>query len=317
MNHKIDVVTITLNPAIDQTISIPHFTAGAVNRVAEYQSDPGGKGVNVASFLADYGLTVAVTGFLGNENDTLFREFFSRKGITDHFVRIAGATRIGIKIVDPLTHETTDVNFPGQTGTMEDVQALFQVLNELAYGADWFVFSGSIPSNMPATIYRDLIQAIKPGDKRVVLDTSGTGLREALVAGPSVVKPNIHELEELVGRALDTQPAIVEAAQDLSQRYAVGCVVVSMGKDGAIFVEGEEIVRAIPPAVEVKSTVGAGDAMVAGVVAGKIRGASLADCARLSTSFSVDAISHLGSGLSSLEAVEALMNRVTVERLHQ
>lgn len=317
MNQKIDVVTVTLNPAIDQTVAVANFTAGAVNRVAAYRSDPGGKGVNVASFLTDYELCVAVTGFLGQENDGLFREFFARKKMIDRFVRIAGKTRTGIKIVDPNNQQTTDINFPGQTGTPADVQALVQALQELATRVDWLVFAGSIPANMPVTVYRDLLQTLQPQGKRLVLDTSGTGLREALIGRPYLIKPNIHELQELVGDNLETHPAIVRAAHHLATEYGIACIVVSMGKEGAIFVEGTEMLLAVPPAVEVKSTVGAGDAMVAGMVAGKMRGASLADCARLATAFAADAISHIGSELSSLEAVEAWMHQVTIQPIYQ
>lgn len=315
MNQPIDVVTVTLNPAIDQTISVPNFTAGEVNRVTQSQSDPGGKGVNVASFLTDDGFTVAVTGFLGRQNDGLFREFFERKGIVDRFVRIAGQTRTGIKIVDPVNQRTTDINFSGQSGTPEDVQTLFQILEELATVCDWFVLSGSIPANTPVTIYRDLIQMLRGRHKHVVLDTSGGALREALVAGPYLIKPNIDELRELTGAPLDTQAAIVAAAQQLSRRHDIQCLVVSMGKQGAIFVEGDEVVLAVPPAVEVKSTVGAGDAMVAGTVSGKLRGYGLADCARRATAFSVDTIAHVGSELSSREAIEVLTHQVTVHVL--
>src|SRR5438105_8840919 len=108
------VITITLNPAIDQTLGIPGFAAGAVNRVAWSQQDAGGKGVNVAALLADLGVPVAATGFLGADNPTLFENLFRQKGIEDRFVRVAGATRVGIKIVDDrMAGRTTDVNFPG------------------------------------------------------------------------------------------------------------------------------------------------------------------------------------------------------------
>jgi 1-phosphofructokinase len=110
---KFDVVTVTLNPAIDRTVTIRNFTAGAVNRVEQERSNPGGKGVNVASALSDYGYQVAVTGFLGRENSAPFEELFARKKIADRFVRIAGRTRMGIKITDPTLHQTTDINFPG------------------------------------------------------------------------------------------------------------------------------------------------------------------------------------------------------------
>ena len=111
--RKFDVVTVTLNPAIDRTVTIRNFTAGAVNRVEQERSIPGGKGVNVPTALADYGHQVAVTGFLGRENSAPFEDLFARKKIEDRFVRIAGRTRVGIKITDPALHQTADINFPG------------------------------------------------------------------------------------------------------------------------------------------------------------------------------------------------------------
>jgi 1-phosphofructokinase len=309
-HRTIEVVTVTLNPAIDQTVTIPNFAAGKVNRVQHSQSDPGGKGVNVASFLVDYGHAVAVTGFLGRENLGLFEVFFAQKRIEDDFVRIAGQTRVGIKIADPVQNQTTDINFPGQAPTPADIDALFQRLEAL--DGEWFVLAGSIPPGVDSTIYRDLVTALKARGRNVVLDTSGDGLRYALEAVPQIVKPNIHELEEILGAPLTTQAAMIEAVRTLLAR-GIQLVVVSMGSEGACFVTEQAMVTARPPRVEVKSTVGAGDAMVAGIVAGQLRQVPLATCARLATAFSLDAISHIGSGLSSQAAIEAFMNRVTVE----
>ena len=151
--------------------------------------------------------------------------------------------------------------------------------------------------------------------KKVVLDTSGEGFRQAVAAAPSLIKPNVDELRELGGERLDTPTDILQVGRALIQRYGIASVVVSMGKEGAIFVEGEEALWALPPSVQVKSTVGAGDAMVAGIVVGKIRGLSLAECARLATAFSMNALTHVGSGLPSVEAVQSAMEQVTIRAL--
>jgi 1-phosphofructokinase len=306
----IEAVTVTLNPAIDWTISISHFAANKVNRVEQQQQHPGGKGVNVASILADYGHAVAVSGFLGRENSATFEELFARKRIADHFIRIAGQTRVGVKISDPALQQTTDINFPGQAPTPADVEALFGQLAGL--GAEWVVLAGSIPPGVAPTIYRDLVIALKEQGRKVALDTSGEPLRRALEAAPQIIKPNVHELGELLGTSLDTTAAVVAAAREYLAR-GTQLVAVSMGADGACFVTDREVVVARPPQVEVQSTVGAGDAMVAGIVAGQLRGLTLAECARLATAFSLDAITHIGSGLSSVEAIQGLMERVTVE----
>lgn len=304
------VVTVTINPAIDQTITVPNFAAGTVNRVQSSRLDAGGKGINVASFLADFGQPATATGFLGVDNDEIFRRLFAQKGIEDRCVRIAGQTRIGVKVTDPVQHKTTDINFPGQAPSLADIERLFAILGELATTHEWFVLSGSIPAGVSAGIYADMVRAL--AGRKVLLDTSGEGFRQAVSAGPWLIKPNVDELSEFVGEPLGTHGAIIEAARGLMQQYAIASVVVSMGKEGAIFIEGEEQLWAVPPSVEVKSTVGAGDAMVSGIVASKIRGLSLAECARLATGFSTTAISHLGHGLPSVEAVQAAKEKVVI-----
>ncbi len=308
------VVTVTLNPAIDQTIFIPNFTTGAVNRVQSAQIDAGGKGINVASFLADYGQPTTATGFLGRANDEIFCRLFERKQIEDRCIRISGQTRTGVKICDEALHQTTDINFPGETPSPEDIHQLHQVLSALAPARDWFVLSGSVPRGVPPAIYADLVKILR--GKHTILDTSGDAFRQALTAHPWLIKPNVDELSEYAGRPLETPEAIVGQARALMRDYAVHTVVVSMGKEGAIFVEGDETLWAVPPAVEVKSTVGAGDAMVAGIVVGKIHGLNLVECARLATAFSSTAVGQVGSGFASLEPVNAARERVTIQHLN-
>ena len=313
MGQENRVVTVTINPAIDQTVTIPNFTAGAVNRVQSSQMDAGGKGINVASFLADFGQPATVTGFLGSGNDEIFRGLFERKNIEDRCVRITGQTRIGVKVSDEVLHQTTDINFPGEMPSPADIAQLFKILVELSVTHDWFVLSGSIPSGVSTGIYKEMVQML--GGKKVVLDTSGEGFRLALPAGPWLIKPNVDELSEYAGKTLDSPAAILEQARSVLGRYNIQSVVVSMGHKGAIFVEGDETVWAVPPAVEVKSTVGAGDAMVAGIVTGKIQGLALAECARLATAFSMTAINHIGSGLPSIEAVLSAKEQVTIREI--
>lgn len=315
MSQTVRIATVTLNPTIDQTVFIPNFRAGEVNRVVQTQFDPGGKGVNVAWFLADYGFPISVTGFLGEENVLLFERLFTQKKIDDRFVRIDGRTRANIKIVDEVNQATTDINFPGQPPTAPDIQRLFQIVEEITAACHWFVLAGSIPAGCPPDIYGELVKLIKSRGRAVALDTSGDALQLALPAGPNLVKPNIDELQELEGRSLQTEAEVIRAAQNwLTQ--GMETVVVSMGAAGALFVEANEVVLAQPPKVTVKSTVGAGDAMVSGTVAGKTKGASLAECARLATAFSLSAISRVGAGLPPLDVIEEFMSQVVVVQKH-
>lgn len=309
MNQRI--ATITLNPAIDQTVSIPNFQANAVNRVSWKQDDAGGKGINVASFLADIGHAVSVSGFLGQDNLALFHQLFEQKGIADHFVQIPGETRINIKIVDDAQGQVTDINYPGQEPRDEDVQLLQDVINALAQQCDWFIFSGSIPGGLSNDIYDLLIGSVKALGKRVVLDTSGDALRCGVPAKPDLIKPNQLELEELLGVSLSSKSDIVAAARELIQS-GIPYVVVSMGAEGALFVDQDQAVHAQPPAIEVKSTVGAGDAMVAGITSSLVSGKSLTDCAAFATACSMGALSQIGPRLPPLTTIQDMCDRIIV-----
>jgi 1-phosphofructokinase len=313
----LDVATVTLNPAIDRTVTIPNFATGAVNRVESERDCPGGKGVNVACALADCGLRAGVTGFLGRGNAGSFETLFARKKIEDRFVRIAGETRVGIKITDPVRKLTTDINFPGSAPSEEEVAELRGTL--AAMQSAWWVVAGSIPPGLEPGIYGEIVAALKARGSRVVLDASGEALRAGIEAGPHIVKPNLDELEALLGKRLAGTEAVIGAARHLLANPAKGIelVAVSMGREGACFVTATEAVIARSPEVEVRSTVGAGDAMVAGIVAARIRGLPLAQCARLASAFSLQVLTRAGgveSGILTEAALEGAMRRIIVEK---
>src|SRR5438876_3087130 len=209
------IATVTLNPAIDQTVRVDNLRLNSVNRAQEIRVDASGKGVNVAAFLADYGHDTAVTGYLGQANIDIFEQFFASKGIDDCFVRIPGSTRINVKVVDEVNQQTTDINMPGQTPPQEAMSTLLETIEQLANFCDWFVLSGSLPPDVPTTIYATIIAQLKRKNKHVILDTSGEALREGIQAGPTVVKPNIEELQHLVGHSLTTEAEIQHAAHQL------------------------------------------------------------------------------------------------------
>lgn len=310
------IVTLSLNPAIDQTARVPNFTAGRVNRVEWEQSDAGGKGVNVASFLADAGFAVAATGLLGSANAEPFAELFARKGIEDRCVRLPGRTRVNVKIVDAVLDQVTDINFPGLAPAPADLERLEAVIDPLCADTDWFVLSGSLPAGVPIAIYADLVTRLKGLGKSVVLDASGAPFAAAVGCGPDIIKPNIDELSELTGRSLGSHEEVLAAARGLIER-GVGLVAVSMGADGALFCERDAAVLAIPPAITVKSTVGAGDAMVAGIVAGTLRGLDLAGRARLATAFSLGTLGEVGPNLPDPAVIDAFAARVQIRTLDQ
>ena len=314
MNKGQRIATVSLNPAIDHTARVSNFTAGRVNRVEWEQADAGGKGINVASFLADAGLAVVATGLLGSANAEAFVELFARKSIADACLRLPGRTRVNVKVVDPVLDQVTDINFRGLVPNAADLQRLLDTVDTLCADVDWFVLSGSVPADVPSDIYADLVQRLKALGKTVVLDASGPPLAAAVGRCPDIIKPNIDELAELVGRPLRDVADVLAAARTLADG-GVGLVAVSMGADGALFVERDAALLALPPSVEVKSTVGAGDAMVAGIVAGTLRGLDPAERARLATAFALGALTEVGPHLPDADVLASLAARVRVSPL--
>ncbi len=307
------IATVTLNPAIDQTVRVDNFRPNRVNRALAIKFDASGKGVNVASFLADYGHDTAVTGYLGQESVDIFEQFFASKGIDDRFVRIPGNTRINVKVVDEVNQQTTDINMPGQTPPQEAMNTLLETIEQLASSCDWFVLSGSLPPHVPTTIYATIITQLKRQKKRIILDTSREALREGIQAGPTIVKPNIEELQHLIGHSLTSEAEIQQAAHQLLNED-IELVVVSMGRQGAMLIEQATTLIATPPDMTVKKTFGAGDAMVAGLVTAQIQGLSLADCGRLATAFSMGAIAHLSYNLPPRDILWQYFHQVYVRK---
>jgi 1-phosphofructokinase len=224
--------------------------------------------------LAGAGHRVAATGWLGADNATAFEAFLAAKGIEDRFVRVAGA--------------------PGQTPSSAERAELMERVLRLAStsvtGAPvWFVLAGSLPPGVDPGFYCELATLVTAAGARVALDTGGEPLRRALKAEPHVLKPNMHELGVLVGSPLPSRDAIVAAARSLL-KGGTELVVVSMGPDGALFLEEGRIVSATPPRVAVRTTVGAGDALMAGIVSARLRRLDLAELARLASGFALEAV---------------------------
>ena len=310
MNNK-KILTVTLNPAIDQTLFIPGFGAGEVNRVERSYFHAGGKGVNVASLLADYGFSISVTGFLGDSNTEIFEELFKRKIICDKFVRIPGTTRTGIKIVNKKNSETTDINFPGALPADEDINVLVDVIKEMANNAEWLILAGSLPPGLTGALYKIIIELAHSLKTKVAVDTSGKSLKDALIACPDLIKPNKEELEEITGKKLLSLQDVADTAKQLVKE-GIETVIVSMGPEGAVFAESKQLLLALPGKVDLISTVGAGDAMLAGTIAGKLQNKSLEECAKLGTAFSMSALSRLTPDLPDENNLKRLFNQVDI-----
>jgi 1-phosphofructokinase len=315
MNYKQqpEIITVTLNPAIDSTLYFHDFQVGQVNRVDREVSDPGGKGVNVAKVIKALGLKAAVTGFLGKENAAFFHNYFRQEHIKDCFIEIGGATRINIKIVDERNGQVSEINYSGLRCEETDLLKMETALQTLAAPGNWFIFSGSLPQNAPSDLYARLLRKLPNGCK-TFLDTSGTALAKGISAKPFTVKPNINELSEIMGRQLQADADIL-AAMDQILNSGVNQVMVSLGADGALVATCEQRWRIKPPQLTAKSTVGAGDAMVAGFVAGQVRGCDLVDSIRLATAAAAASVAKVGTRAGSLVEVKKLCDQVIIEEI--
>lgn len=310
--------TLALNPAIDQTVRLDRLMPGEVLRADASRLDPGGKAVNVASCLADWGMKVVVTGLLGRDNAAAFEQLFAAKGIADHMIRVAGATRTNIKLLEA-DGRTTDVNLPGFTAGAADIKA---VSNQLAHAGagDLVVISGSQPPGLPEDLSECMVADLARRGVRVILDVSGAPLARALAAPrealPYAIKPNRHELEVALGRPLSDPAALIDAGGELLAR-GIQLVVVSLGTEGALFLSAEGGVIARPPDLSRGSTVGAGDAMVAGITAALAEGLSLPALARQATAFAAGKLRNAGPHLPPVAEVRAIAAAVRLSGVGQ
>lgn len=304
-----DIVTVTLNPAIDETVFIDQLQPGAVNRAHRNHRQAGGKGVNISSMLAQYGIATTATGFLGNQNPQLFEKLFRETGVCDAFIRIDGETRTGIKIISESIRETTDINLPGAAPTVVDLLALEEILAGLAAPNRWFVLAGSLPTGVSLTYFEGLLRQLKLRGALVAVDTFGEALKSAIACGVDLIKPNNHELAEILDLDAADLPSLAIAAREL-QSEKVSHVIVSLGRNGAFFVGPQGFRQVQPPPVQVVSTVGAGDSTLAGYLAGQITGRTAADCATLATVFAWSALEDVSRRLPSAAEIDIRMKHI-------
>ncbi|MFC7475557.1 1-phosphofructokinase [Dankookia sp. GCM10030260] len=309
-------VTLSLNPAIDQTVELDELRPGAVNLARGALRHAGGKGINVAACLADWGAAPIVTGLLGEANDAPFNALFFARGIDDRCIRIPGETRTNIKLLDLGRGDTTDINLPGTAPGAEALDAALAALHAAIRPGSIAVLAGSLPPGLPAETYAELVALLSEQGARVVVDASGAALSAVLAAPvlPHAIKPNRFELEGWIGRPLPDQAALLAAARALVAR-GIALVAVSLGAEGALFVAADAAVRVHPPSIAVGSSVGAGDAMVAGIAAGLGEGVPLEALARRAAAFSAAKLQEAGARLPGRAAVEAIAATIHVEPL--
>lgn len=301
------ITTLTLNPAIDQTVTLDSLQPGTVIRAKAVRFNAGGKGVNVAACLAAAGFAVTATGLLGKENSRFFQNFFAERRIEDRFLYIEDTTRTNIKLVTP--DNTTDINLPGLKVTPAILDAIHQSVDNMQN--DFLVLAGSLPPGCPDSFYADLVTRQQTGKTKIIVDCSGRSFKTLMKAEarPFCIKPNRDELAEWSGKTLETREDILTEARKL-HKAGIALVAVSMGHDGALFVSGDGAIHAVIKLDHVESTVGAGDAMVAGIVAALCHGASLEGIAKSATAWAAGKLECQGPGLPSPARIAELTDKI-------
>ncbi|WP_263080806.1 1-phosphofructokinase [Endozoicomonas sp. Mp262] len=292
------IVTVTLNPAVDQTVQLDRLQLGAVNKVRDVTETAGGKGINVARVLADLGEEVVATGLMGQRNQQFFSHYLTEHQITDKFISVEGSVRSNIKLVNGPDAEVTDINFPGFQATENDLSLVLEVIKNAP--AETFVaVCGSLPPGINALAYGQFLRAIKSLGYRLAVDTSGEALKRAVAVKPDLIKPNIHELSELADQELSIESGVTFANQLIEQ--GINQVVLSCGEEGAWFINKYHRCYARPDKVKVVSTVGAGDSMMAGYLFGLSKNYALEQTAGLATACGMKAVTQAGVGGFTLE----------------
>ncbi|SMY32785.1 1-phosphofructokinase [Photobacterium andalusiense] len=307
-NVKPKVVTVTLNPALDLTGSLQSLSLGSVSVVEQGSLHPAGKGVNVAKVLAELGADVTVTGLLGADNQESFCQLFKAMGATDKFVRVAGANRINVKLVEK-NGQVSDINFPGVAVTAANILAFEKTLFELAATHDVFVIAGSLPQGVSADMCANWLEKLHQLGKKVLFDSSKSALATGLDAHPWLVKPNDEELAEWAGQALDTPQQCMAVAETIAAK-GITNVVVSLGAKGVMWLNDQGWLHAQPPKMDVVSTVGAGDTLVAGLCWGEINQWSKTQSLQFATALSAVAVTQVGVGVDDIEQVNTIAQHV-------
>lgn len=316
-DRPLKIVTVTLNPALDLTATLGKLNLGGVNLITDSNLHAAGKGINVAKVLSDLGANVCVTGFLGENDPQLFKAFFKEHKLEDQFIAVAGYNRTNIKIVDN-NKQVTDINFPSIRIDPDKISAFEERLFKLAQEYDAFIFSGSLPKGISPKQYAKWLQNLHDLDKKVWFDSSRDAFAEGIKSKPWLIKPNKDELQMWLDQTncnmslknMDDYKCIAKKLCDLG----IANVVISLGEDGVIWQNATHCLSAKPPKMEVISTVGAGDTLVAGLCFGYLQNKTMPDTLRFATALSALAVTQIGVGADfKPQELENLMSLVIIE----
>lgn len=274
------IYTVTFNPSLDYVVQVEHFQSDAVNRTSEEHVYPGGKGNNVAVIASNLGMKSRALGFKAGFTGAAMEQMLQEFGCDTDFIALEeGVTRINVKVK---SEDEFEINGQGPRIPEEKIRQLYERLDALGSG-DVLVLSGSIPNTLPDDMYERIMERLAGTDVRISVDATKALLMNVLKYHPFLIKPNNHELGEMFGVTLKSDEEIGEYARKL-QKMGARNVLVSMAGDGAILVaEDGSVLKQLPPAGEVVNSVGAGDSMVAGFLAGYLKTGSYEEALKLGT----------------------------------
>jgi 1-phosphofructokinase len=307
------IKTLTLNPAIDETISIENFRLDEVNRIKQSRKDAAGKGINVSKVIKALGSKSIAMGLLGGDSGEWIHKELKKMNIESDFVKTSGETRVNIKIVDPQNKTFTDLNAKGAFISEEETNLVLRKFTENISEGDIAVLAGSLPQNVPDNVYQNIIEKLSKIGVKTILDASGSSFEKGLEAGPSLIKPNVEELEMLLDIKINTKEEVAIAARKLIEEYDIEYIVVSDGGNGSYFITKSENVWAKGIKVDVKSTVGAGDSMVAALALSLERRDNLENMAKWAAATSTANVMTEGTQTGDLHTIEKLYSQIEIE----
>ncbi len=303
------VVTATLNPTIDKTFSVEHVIAERKLDCDDVRLYPGGGGVNVARAATRLGIDPLALWSCGGQTGTSLHGLLESEGVQSRPIPVRQSVRENLIVRERACERHFRFGLPGPHLSAQELDLWLESIRSLEPPPDYLVLSGSMPPGASARWFADVVRAAPPR-AQVIVDTKRDALLAAIEVGVFLIKPNLHELEEITGAELQDRGSIERAARALIDRGNVRFVLVSLGRGGALLVTGEGCHSLGAPPVPLKSKVGAGDSMVGGVVTALARGWSILEAARLGVAAGAAAVMRAGTELCRREDAERLYREV-------
>ena len=311
------IITVTLNAALDKTLEVPNFTPGRRHRTVDQTTMPGGKGVNIARAIKRLGQPVIATGLAGGATGNRILEALGDEAILNAFVRIREESRTNTAVLDTTTGMHTEINERGPAISVNELELFREKLLYLAKGARICVFAGSLPRGLETDVYAGLIREVRKLGVTTMIDTDGEPMRLAVRAEPDLVSPNELEAEELVGHEFNDSDDRASAVVEMRRLGAAEAIMTVSDGCYAQVLEGGSpaLYRVRVQEQEARSSIGSGDAFLAGYVAARYAGRPPVDCLRFGVACGAESIHHVGAGIVEPGKVERMLDEVDAERL--